>query len=49
LKTAEIGIRTPPKSANGFLFVSQTGVDVPKFLSRLQNLVKIGKELWACG
>ena len=46
LKTAEIRIRTPPKSANCFRFVSQIGVDAMTFLSRLQNLVKIGKELW---
>jgi len=47
LKTAEIGIRTPLKSANYFRFVSQTiGVEVTTFVSRMQNLVKIGKELW---
>jgi len=47
LKTAEIGIRTPLKSANYFRFVSQTiGVEATTFLSRMQNLVKIGKELW---
>jgi len=47
LKTAEIGIRTPLKSANYFRFVSQTiGVVATTFLSRMQNLVKIGKELW---
>jgi len=44
LKTAEIGIRTSLKSANCFQFVSQIGVDAPTFLSRLQSLVKIGKE-----
>jgi len=47
LKTAEIGIRTHLKSANYFRFVSQTiSVDATTFLSRTQNLVKIGKELW---
>jgi len=47
LKTAEIGIRTPLKSANYFPCVSQTtGVDATTFLRRMQNLVKIGKELW---
>jgi len=47
LKTAEIRIRTPLKSANYFRFVSQTiGVEATTFLSRMQNLVKIGKELW---
>jgi len=46
LKTAEIGIRTSLKSANYFRFVSQIGVDALTFLSHLQNLVKIGKELW---
>jgi len=47
LKTAEIGISTPLKSANCFRFVSQIGVDATAFLSRLQNLLKIGKEY--CG
>jgi len=47
LKTAKIGIRTPLKSANYFRFVSQTiGVKRTTFLSCMQNLVKIGKELW---
>jgi len=33
--------------ANYFRFVSQrTGVDATIFMSRMQNLVKIGKELW---
>ena len=46
-ETTEIGIRTPRKSANYFNFVSQTtGVEETTFLSRMQNLVKIGKELW---
>ena len=45
LKTAEIRIRTPLKSASCFRLVSQIGVDATTFLSRLQNLVKIGKEL----
>ena len=46
LKTTEIGIRTPLKSENYFRFVSQTtGVEGTTFLSRVQNLVKIGKEL----
>ena len=49
MKTAKMKIRTPPKSANCFQFVSQIGVDAPTFLSRLQNLVKIGKELSTCG
>ena len=43
----EIGIRPPLKSENYFLFVSQTTrVEATTFLSRMQNLVKIGKELW---
>jgi len=43
----EIVIRTPLKWANNFRFVSQTiGVEATTFLSRVQNLVKIGKELW---
>ena len=47
LKTAEIAIRTPLKSSNYFPFVSQTVVVSAKaFLSRMQNLVKIAKELW---
>ena len=47
MKTAKIGIRTPLKSANHFRFVSQTiGVEATTFVSRMQNLVKIGKELW---
>jgi len=42
----EIGIHTPLKSANYSRFVSQTiGIDMTTFLSRMQNLVKIGKEL----
>jgi len=46
-KTAEIGIRTRLKSASYFRFVCQTiGVDATTFLNRMQNLVKIGKELW---
>jgi len=46
-KTAETGFRTPLKSASYFRFVWQTiGVDATTFLSRMQNLVKIGKELW---
>ena len=46
LKTAEMGIRTPLKSANCIRFLSQIGVHAPTFLSRLQNFVKIGKEFW---
>ena len=47
LKTAVIGIRTSLKSANYFRFISQTiGFEATTFLSRMQNLVKIGKELW---
>ena len=47
LKTAEIGIRLPPKLESYFWFVSQTiGVKVTTFLSCMQNLVKISKELW---
>jgi len=47
LRTAKIRIRTPLKSANYFRFVSQTiGVEATTFLSRMQNLVKISKELW---
>jgi len=47
LKTAEIGIRTPLKSENYFQFVSQTiRVEKTTFLNRMQNLVKIVKELW---
>jgi len=43
---AEIRIHTPLKSATYFWFVSQTiGVDATTFLSHMQNLVKIGKEL----
>ena len=46
LKTAKIGIRTSLKSVNYFRFVSQTtGVEATTFLSRMQNFVKIGKEL----
>jgi len=42
-----MGIRTSLKSANYFRFVSQTiGVEATKFVNRMQNLVKIGKELW---
>jgi len=42
-----IGIRTPLKLANYFRFVSQTKCEEEaRFLNRLQNLVKIGKELW---
>ena len=45
LKTAKFGIRTPLKSSNYFRFVSQTiGVDATIFVSRMQNLVKIGKK-----
>jgi len=47
LKTAKIRIRTSLKSANYFRFVSQTtGVEATTFLNRMQNLVKIGEELW---
>ena len=48
LKTAEIGIGAPLKSAKYFRFVSQTtGADATTFLSRTQNLVKIGfKKCW---
>jgi len=47
LKTAKIRIRTPLKSANYFRFVSQTiGDEATTFLSRMQNFVKIGKEMW---
>ena len=47
LKTAKIGIRTSLKSANYFRFVPQTtGVETSTFLSRMQNLVKIGEQLW---
>jgi len=36
-----------PHPENYFRFVSQTtGVEATTFLSRMQNLVKIGKELW---
>jgi len=46
LKTSEIGIRTPLKLANYFRFVSETiVVEATTFVSRMQNLVKIGKEL----
>jgi len=46
-KTAEIGIRIPLKSASYFRCVWKTiGVDATTFLSRMQNLVKIGKEWW---
>jgi len=45
--TAEIGIRTPLKSKNYSQFVSQIiNVEATIFLSRVQNFVKIGKELW---
>jgi len=45
-ETAEIGIRTSLKSANYFRFVSQTiAVEATTSLTRMQNLVKIGKEL----
>ena len=47
LITAKIGIRTSLKSANYFRFVSQAiGDEATTFLSRMQNFVKIGKELW---
>jgi len=47
LKSAKIWIRTPLKSANYFRFLSQTiGDEATTFLSRMQNFVKIGKELW---
>ena len=47
LKTAEIGIRTPLKSEYYFRFVSQTiGVEATTFLSGMQYLTKIVKELW---
>ena len=47
LKTTEIGIRTPLKSENYFRFVSRTiGDEATTFRSRVQNLVKIGKD---CG
>ena len=46
MKTAEMGIRTPLKSANCIRFLSQIGVHAPTFLSRLQNFVKIGKVFW---
>ena len=47
LKTAEIRIRTPITLENYFRFVSQTiGVEATTFVNRMQNLVKIGKELW---
>jgi len=45
-KLSKIGIRTPLKSANYFRFLSQTiGDEATTFLSRVQNFVKIGKEL----
>jgi len=43
-KTAEIGICTSLKSENYFHFVSR--VKPTTFLSRMQNWVKISKELW---
>jgi len=47
-ENCQIGIRTPLESKNYFQFLSQTiGVDGMTFLSRMQSLVKIGKELWA--
>jgi len=47
LKTAKIGIRTPLKSANYFRFLSRTiGDEATSFLIGMQNLVKIGEELW---
>jgi len=47
LKTAKIGISTPPKSDIHFRFVLETiGVELTTFLSRLQYLVKVGNELW---
>ena len=46
-KTAKIGIRTPLTSTNYFRFLSQTiGDEATTYLSRMQNFVKIGKELW---
>ena len=45
LKTAQIGIHTPLKSANYLRFVSQT-IGVEATMSCMQNFVKIGKELW---
>ena len=46
-KTAEIGIRTPLKSANYFQFVWQaTDDEATTFLRRVKKLVKIDKELW---
>jgi len=47
MKTAKTGIRRPLNSANYFRFVSQTiGDEATRFLSRMQNLVNIGRELW---
>jgi len=41
------GRSTSLKSAHYFPFVSQTiGVEATTFLSRMQNFVKIGEELW---
>ena len=46
-KLPKIGIRTPLQSTNYFRFVSQTtGDEATTFLSRMKNLVKIGKESW---
>ena len=46
LKTANLGIRTSLKSRIYFQFVQQTiGDDATTFPSRMQNFVKIGKEL----
>jgi len=45
LKTAEIRIRTPLKLGNYFRFQT-IGVEATIFLSRIQNLLKIGKDLW---
>jgi len=49
-KLSKSNFRTPLKSENYFWFVSLTiGVELEAttFLSRMQNLLKIGKELWA--
>jgi len=46
LNTAKIGIHTSLKLANYFWFVSQiVAVEATTSLRRMQNLVKIGKEL----
>ena len=48
-KLPKIGIRTPLQSTNYFRFVWQTiSVDATTFLSRMQNLVKIGKKNCGC-